>query len=123
MGAGLAVVILLLLRRDHLYVLYALFWLVVAAVALVLGLWPGVMDWLAAHLGITYPPALLLLCGLLAVLLKVLHLDLLHTHQERQIRRLNQRIAMLELQLEPHLVGRADAPPPTQAHPTTSAQD
>lgn len=37
MGVGLAVLILYLIRRDHLYLMHGLFWVVVAVAAVVLG--------------------------------------------------------------------------------------
>ncbi|NWG73405.1 MAG: DUF2304 domain-containing protein [Rubrivivax sp.] len=96
LGLALAAVIVLLLRRDHLYVMHALFWVVVAGVAVVLGLWPGLIDRLAAYTGIFYPPALLLLVGLIVLMIKALYADMLNTRLERDLRRLNQRVAMLE---------------------------
>jgi hypothetical protein len=96
MGLALAALILLLLRRDHLYVMHGLFWVVVAAAAAVLGLWPGLIDRLANYTGIFYPPALLLLIGLIVLVVKALHADILNTRLQREVRRLNQRLAMLE---------------------------
>lgn len=96
LGVALAAIILLLLRRDHLYVMHGLFWVVVAAAAVTLGLWPGLIVWLAAFTGISYPPALLLLVGVIVLFVKALHADMLNTRLEREVRRLNQRIAMLE---------------------------
>lgn len=96
LGVALAATILLLLRRDHLYSMHALFWVVVAAAAVTLGLWPGLIVWLATFTGILYPPALLLLAGLIVLFIKALHADMLNTRLEREVRRLNQRIAMLE---------------------------
>jgi hypothetical protein len=107
MGLALAALILLLLRRDHLYVMHGLFWVVVAAAAAVLGLWPGLIDRLANYTGIFYPPALLLLIGLIVLVVKALHADILNTRLQREVRRLNQRLAMLEAGGE----SRA-APPP-----------
>jgi hypothetical protein len=95
-GLALAAIIVLLLRRDHLYVMHALFWIVVAAAAVVLGLWPGLIDRLASFTGIVYPPALLLLAGLIVLFVKTLHADIQNTRLQRELRRLNQRIAMLE---------------------------
>ena len=40
---------------------YGLFWLLVAGLAAVLGLWPGSLDYIARVAGIAYSPALLLL--------------------------------------------------------------
>ena len=97
LGLALAGFILLLLRRDHLYVMHGLFWIMVAGAAAILGIWPGLIDRLAAFTGIFYPPALLLLAGLIVLLVKALHADMLNTRLEREVRRLNQRIAMLEV--------------------------
>ena len=96
MGIGLAVLILYLIRRDHLYLMHGLFWVVVAAAAAVLGAWPGLIDRLALLLRISYPPALLLLFACMVLLLKALHTDMVNTRIERDVRRLNQRLAMLE---------------------------
>lgn len=96
LGVGLAAAILLLVRRDHLYLLHGLFWVSVAAAAALLGAWPGLIDRLAGVAGITYPPALLLLLAVLVLFIKALHGDLVNTRIERDVRRLNQRLAMLE---------------------------
>ena len=96
LGLGLAAVILVLVRRDHLYLLHGLFWVLVAAVAAVLGAWPGLIDHLAMAVGISYSPTLLLLMVSMLLLLKALHADMLNTRIERDVRRLNQRLALLE---------------------------
>jgi hypothetical protein len=111
MGLALAAIILLLLRRDHLYVMHGLFWVVVATAAAVLGLWPGLIDRLANFTGIFYPPALLLLAGLIVLFVKALHADIQNTRLQREVRRLNQRIAMLEAG------GGARGTPPERGQP------
>lgn len=98
MGACLAGAIVWLMRRGHLHASSAMFWLCTALVTLIFGLWPGLIDHLAESTGIAYPPTLLLLCGLAGLLIKHLHADIQKTHLEIQLRRLNQKIAMLELQ-------------------------
>lgn len=100
LGAGLAVLILYLIRRDHLYLMHGLFWVVVAAAAAVLGAWPGLVDKMAAWTGFRYPPALLLLLACMVLLVKALHADMVNTRIERDVRRLNQRLALLEADLE-----------------------
>jgi len=97
LGIGLSATIFLLLRRDHLHPMYALFWLTVAAAAALLGLWPGSIDYMARVAGIAYSPALLLLGAVIVLLVKALHSDIVNTRIERQVRRLNQRLAMYEL--------------------------
>src|SRR5674476_935850 len=96
LGLGLALIILHLLRRDHIYILHALFWIVIAALAALLGLWPGLIDRVAVWIGISYPPAALLLGAVVMLLIKSLYVDIANTRLERQLRRLNQRIALLD---------------------------
>ncbi|MDB5945830.1 MAG: hypothetical protein JWQ33_856 [Ramlibacter sp.] len=98
LGIGLSAAILLLLRRDHLHPVYGLFWLIAAGLAALLGLWPGSIDSMAKLAGIAYPPALLLLLAVIVLLVKSLHGDIVNTRIERQVRRLNQRIAIFELE-------------------------
>ncbi|ADX44842.1 DUF2304 domain-containing protein [Paracidovorax avenae] len=96
LGIGLAALILYLIRRDHLYLMHGLFWVVVACAAALLGAWPGLIDRLALVVGISYPPALLLLLACMVLLVKALHADMVNTRIERDVRRLNQRLALLE---------------------------
>ena len=97
LGLGLAAVILVLLRRDHLHLSHGLFWILVACGSALLGLWPGLIDRVAGLVGISYPPTLLLLVVMIVLLVKALHNDILNTRIERQVRRLNQRLAMFEI--------------------------
>jgi hypothetical protein len=100
LGLGLAAAIIWLLRRDHLHLIHGLFWLVVAVTAGALGVWPSLIDKAAAVTGIAYPPAALLLISVVMLLLKILHTDILNTRIERQVKRLNQRLAMYELEFQ-----------------------
>jgi hypothetical protein len=99
LGLVLAGSILYLVRRDHLHGPYALWWLIVAASTLVLGFVPRTIDWLAHLSGIAYPPVLPIIIGLSLILLRLLQLDIERSRQERQIRRLNQKLAILEEEL------------------------
>ncbi len=101
LGFGLTAAILLLLRRDHLYLAHGFFWFVVAGLAMLLGLWPGLIDRVAISVGISYPPALLFLVAAMVLIVKALHTDIVNTRIERQVRRLNQRLAMYELTKSP----------------------
>ena len=97
-GVTLAAVILFLVRRDHLHGPYAIWWIGAAATVAVLGLFPRLFDVLAFKLGVSYPPMLALVLGFALLLVKILTMDLERSRQERQIRRLAQRLAMLEAQ-------------------------
>ena len=118
LGLGLAAVILFLVRRDRLYLMHGLFWAIVAGAVAVLGAWPGMIDHLARIAGNSYPPALLLLLASALLLVKALHSDMVNTRIERDVRRLNQRLALLEADLA--LAGHP-LPPGTEASAPASA--
>jgi hypothetical protein len=98
-GLLLASSILFLVRRDHLHGPYAFWWLIVAAATLVLGAAPRLVDKLALYTGIAYPPVLPIIVGLSLILIRLLQLDIERSRQERQIRRLTQKLAILEAEI------------------------
>lgn len=100
LGVVIAVGILWLVRRDRMHGGYALWWLLVAIGALGVGFFPGVVDWLGLRLGVQYPPMLLALGAIAAVVLKLAASDIDATLRERRLRRLLQKVAILELELK-----------------------
>lgn len=101
LGIGLALTILTLIRRDHIHLRKGLFWAVVAIASLVFGIWPGLIDNLSQAVGIAYSPALLFLAAIVVLLLRALFTDIAITQLKRDVRRLNQRIALSESRDEP----------------------
>ena len=98
LGIAIALIILFLVRRDHLHGPYAIWWIGVAATVVVLGLFPRFFDYLSIYLGVRYPPILAIILSLGIILVKMLTMDLERSRQERLIRRLAQRLAILEAQ-------------------------
>jgi len=96
LGLFLAGTILWLIRRDHLHSHHALWWFLVALMVMLLGIFPSIIDWLATQLGVNYPPTLLFILGMGMILVKVISIDLHQSSLERKMRRLAQRLAMLE---------------------------
>jgi hypothetical protein len=95
-GFGLAYGILYLVRRDHLYIRQGVFWIGIALLSLALAIWPYLIDRLGGALGIAYPPTLLFLVAIVVLVVKALLGDIALTKMRRDLRRLNQRIALLE---------------------------
>ena len=95
-GISLAILILLLLRRDHLYLRDAIFWLATATVSMLFAFSPNWVDLVGNVAGVAYPPALILaiICAVLTV--KALLSDLALTKLPRDVRRLNQRVALMD---------------------------
>lgn len=113
-GVLLATGILYLIRRDHIYIRQGMFWIFVAVATLAFAFWPTLIDVVGSALGIAYPPTLLLLAAIVVIIVKALFADIALTKVNRDLRRLNQRMALLEAE---HPAGeRASAAP---VHRTT----
>jgi hypothetical protein len=98
-GLVLAGAILYLVRRDHLHGSYAVWWFAVAAAILVAAAFPRAIDWLGESLGVAYPPILAIIVGMGLILIRMLLMDVDRSRQERMLRRLTQRLAILDQEL------------------------
>lgn len=99
-GIIVAVLIIYLVRRDHLHGKYALWWLIVAAAFAILGVFPGLVDAAALRLGISYPPILIVLLGFVFLVLKMVTMDIERSQAQSRLHRLAQRMAIFEAELE-----------------------
>ena len=95
-GLLLAALILFLLRRDQLYLRDATFWLATAVVSIAFALFPTLVDWLGGMAGVAYPPALILAVVSVVLTIKALLADIAQTQLRRDVRRLNQRVALMD---------------------------
>ncbi len=113
-GLALAGAIFYLVRRNHLHGPYAAGWLALAAMIIVVSIWPRSIDWISRLVGIYYPPILVCMLAIAALLLKSLVGDLERSQQERSLRRLSQKLAILEHELEQLKAGQPV--PPARHH-------
>ena len=100
--AGLLVlgVMVELLRRRQLREKYAILWLGVSVVVVVLAAFPGLLDWSAHRLGIYEPPNLLLFAAVLVLLLVSVHLSWEASRLEEETRTLAEEVGLLRMQVE-----------------------
>lgn len=98
-GLILAGSILYLVRRDHLHGPYALGWLALATGIILIAAFPRIIDRIGNLIGIYYPPILVCLVAIAALLIKSLISDFERSRQERSLRRLSQKLAILENEL------------------------
>ena len=98
-GIATAITIVILIRKDHLNVRYGLWWIAVAVMFALLGLFPALFDNFAKYLGIAYPPVLALTIGAVALVIKILIMDIERSRNAIRQQRLTQRIALLESDL------------------------
>jgi len=96
---ALAIVIVRLIRKRKLKEQYALLWLGLSAVMMVLSLFPGILDRFASALGVAYAPSLLYLLAILGILLIVLHMTLVISALAERTDRLAQLAAIDDEQL------------------------
>ena len=99
LGLGVALAIIMLIRRDRLHVNHGLWWIAVAAGFALLGFLPGAVDAIAARLGIAYPPTLALAAAIAILVLRLLIMDIERSRLELRYQRLVQRVAMLEAEI------------------------
>jgi len=88
-----------MIRRRKLLEEYATFWMVSSGLLLVVAIVPDIVIWLQELLRINYL-AIVLIGGLGMVALVLMHFAVIATRYAAQIRRLSQRQALLELELE-----------------------
>jgi len=99
-GALLSISILYLVRKGKMHGPYATWWLLVAVCAVLLSVFPKIVDWVAFKLGVTYPPTLILVLAISMILVRMLTMDMALTQKERKIRRLTQKLAIIEESLK-----------------------
>ena len=94
-----AIIILILIRKDHLHVRFGLLWVAAAIAFALLGLFPALFDSFAKFMGIARPPILALTIAVVVLVLKILVMDLERSRNVIRMQRLVQRIGLLESDL------------------------
>lgn len=96
----IAAVIVWLVRSNQLHARNATWWIALACVIAVTGVFPGMVDWVAALFGIHYAPIFAVLLALAVVVFKLLRADIERSREQQQLRILAQKVAVLEALLE-----------------------
>jgi hypothetical protein len=124
LGLVIGIAILWLVRRDQLHGSFAVWWILIALASLVIGFFPQLIDQAGARFGIAYPPMLLVLVALAVILIKLVSVDIDVTRRERRLRRLLQKVAILELELR-QMKERVEAAEksPIETRPATADAD
>ena len=116
-GVLTALAIIILIRKDRLHVHHGLWWMSVAIAFALLGFFPAVFDYLAARVGVNYPPVLALTLALALLVLKILQMDIERSENAAKLTRLVQRIALLEAEMNQQS-GSDDAREEAESRPT-----
>ena len=100
LGVILFLIIFLLVRRGRLQEKYSLIWFFIGIVIVFLGLFPGIIDFLASLTGISYAPTLLLVIAVAILLIQNLYLTISSSQNEIRLKELSQQTAVLNKLIE-----------------------
>jgi hypothetical protein len=102
-----------MMRRHRLREKYAVFWAVVALFTLVVAIFPAVLSWAAALVGVAVPANLLFFLASMVLLVVSIQHSYEMGRMEDRTRTLAEELALLRMELE--LGPRAEAPQPREA--------
>ncbi len=88
-----------LLRRGVLKEKYAVLWLGMAGAALILAVFPGLLNWVTSTIGVEVPANLLFFVTIVVLVLVSVQLSYELSRHEAQIRRLAEEVALQEEEL------------------------
>jgi hypothetical protein len=112
-------IVVVLIRRDKILMGSAFRWLLIAVGALVFGIYPSLVDRIADLLDITYGPVLPLVLVCVFLLVKMLLTDIEKAKTAVKLDRLNQKLALVELELK-QMKGEVDDEPPSNVVPLST---
>jgi hypothetical protein len=98
-AAALLLMVLELVRRRRLLERYALLWLAVGLVLVVLGAWRGLLTTISDAIGVAAPPNALFAVGLGFLVILVLNFSVVISRLSDQTKVLAQRLGLLEERL------------------------
>jgi len=100
LGVIIFLIIFSLVRRGRLQEKYALTWFGIGILAVLLGIFPVIVDKIARITGISYPPALLFALAAGVLLIQNLYLFIFASQNEIRIKELTQQVAVLNKLVE-----------------------
>jgi hypothetical protein len=114
-------VVLELVRRRRLAERYALLWMTVSVVLLVLAIWTGLLSVIADALGIQVPANALFIAAIAVAFLLLLHFSVISTRLSEQTKSLAQEVARLDSELRRAREGGGNGAQPAAEEPAPSS--
>ncbi len=110
-----------LIVRGKLREEYAILWIVCTIILIVFSVWRRGLEQIALTLGVFYPPSLVFLAAIFAVLVFLVHLSVVISRLQSQIKTLSQEVALLRYELESRTVVK-DASTSQIAEPAATSE-
>jgi hypothetical protein len=79
---------------------YSIVWIICTLFLLLFAIWRNGLDIIAKLLGVFYAPALIFLGAIFAIIIFLVHLSVVNSRQQKQIKELAQELALLKNQLQ-----------------------
>lgn len=117
LGALIIGVVIYMLVTRQMREKYAILWLVLGLVLLVLGIFPGLLDAATGALGVQIPVNLLFAAAIVVLLGVALHLSWELSQSEDESRRLAEEVAILGARLDALEQSAHTSPGPTSSPP------
>lgn len=94
------VVVIELIRRNHLKERYSLIWLATSLVLILFSVWRKLLDYISLKLGIFYPPSFLFLLAIAFLIVLLLHFSTIASALSEKNKRLAQEMGILKTRLD-----------------------
>ena len=89
-----------LIRKEYIKEAYALLWLFMGGIFLILSVWRDGLEVLSRFIGVAYPPAALFLVLILFITLILIQFSIVISMQNERIKKLTQEIGILKTQIK-----------------------
>jgi len=94
------IVVIELIRRNHLKERYSLIWLATSLALILFSVWRKLLDYISLKLGIYYPPSFLFLLAITFLIVLLLHFSTIISSLSEKNKRLAQEIGILKSRLD-----------------------
>lgn len=112
---GFLFMIFRLIVRGRLREEYSIIWILCTLILIVFSIWRRGLEQISLLLGVYYPPSLIFIAAIFAIIVFLVHLSVVNSKLQSQIKTLAQEIAYLKQQITQLTPGEADKAASTAA--------
>lgn len=95
---------------------YSIVWILCTIILVVFSIWRKGLEQISLLLGVYYPPSLIFLAAIFAIIIFLVHLSVVNSKLQNQIKNLAQEVAFLKQQLDQQQTASTQ---PTSTEPET----
>ncbi|ADB41180.1 DUF2304 domain-containing protein [Spirosoma linguale] len=89
---------------------YSILWIVCTVILIIFSVWRKGLEQISLALGVFYPPSLIFLGAIFAIIIFLVHLSVVVSRQQNQIKVLTQEVALLRNELKNrHVINESEA--------------